>query len=47
MMRPTAVHGLRAHPGVVLILRPIPIYHPLQLVIPGVLAQRWSHSKED
>jgi hypothetical protein len=47
MMRPTAVHGPHAHPGIVLILRPIMIYHLLPLVIPGALAQRWSHSKED
>jgi sodium/bile acid cotransporter 7 len=31
-----------AHPGIGLILLPIMIYHPLQLVICGVLAQRWS-----
>jgi len=30
-----------AHPGLGLILLPIMIYHPLQLVICGVLAQRW------
>lgn len=32
-----------AHAGVGMILLPIMIYHPLQLVICGVLAQRWSH----
>jgi sodium/bile acid cotransporter 7 len=31
-----------AHPGIGLILLPIMIYHPLQLVICGVLAERWS-----
>lgn len=30
-----------AHPGLGLILLPIMIYHPLQLVICGLLAQRW------
>jgi sodium/bile acid cotransporter 7 len=31
-----------AHPGLGLILLPIMIYHPLQLVICSVLAQRWA-----
>jgi sodium/bile acid cotransporter 7 len=31
-----------AHPAIGLILLPIMIYHPLQLVICGVLAQRWA-----
>ena len=31
-----------AHPGLGLILLPIMIYHPLQLIVCGVLAQRWS-----
>jgi len=31
-----------AHPGIGLILLPIMIYHPLQLIICGILAQRWS-----
>lgn len=31
-----------AHPGLSLILLPILIYHPLQLVICGVLASRWA-----
>jgi solute carrier family 10 (sodium/bile acid cotransporter), member 7 len=31
-----------AHPALGLILLPIMIYHPLQLVICGVLAERWS-----
>jgi len=30
-----------AHPGLALILLPIMIYHPLQLMVGGVLAQRW------
>jgi solute carrier family 10 (sodium/bile acid cotransporter), member 7 len=30
-----------AHPGMGLILLPIMIYHPMQLVACGVLAQRW------
>lgn len=30
-----------AHPGIGLILLPIMIYHPLQLIVCGVLAQRW------
>jgi len=35
-----------AHPGIGLILLPIMIYHPLQLVICGVLAQRWGQEGE-
>lgn len=35
-----------AHPGIGLILLPIMIYHPLQLVICGVLAQRWGNQPE-
>ena len=31
-----------AHPGLGLILLPIMIYHPLQLIVCGVLAQRWA-----
>lgn len=31
-----------AHPGIGLILLPIMIYHPLQLIICGVLAGRWA-----
>ena len=31
-----------SHPAIGLILLPILIYHPLQLVICGVLAERWS-----
>jgi sodium/bile acid cotransporter 7 len=31
------------HPGISLILLPIMIYHPLQLVICGALAGRWAH----
>jgi sodium/bile acid cotransporter 7 len=30
-----------AHPGIGLILLPIMIYHPMQLIVCGVLAQRW------
>lgn len=30
-----------AHPGMGLILLPIMVYHPLQLIVCGVLAQRW------
>jgi len=30
-----------AHPGMGLILLPIMIYHPLQLIVCGILAQRW------
>lgn len=33
-----------AHPGLGLILLPIMIYHPLQLIVCGVLAQRWAKS---
>lgn len=36
-----------AHPGIGLILLPIMIYHPLQLVICGVLAQRWGRQSEE
>lgn len=36
-----------ADPGIGLILLPIMIYHPLQLVICGGLAQRWAHRTED
>lgn len=35
-----------AHPGIGLILLPIMIYHPLQLVICGVLAQRWGRQPD-
>jgi solute carrier family 10 (sodium/bile acid cotransporter), member 7 len=35
-----------AHPGLGLILLPIMIYHPLQLVICGVLAQRWGRQDD-
>jgi sodium/bile acid cotransporter 7 len=30
-----------AHPRIGLILLPIMIYHPMQLIVCGVLAQRW------
>ena len=33
-----------AHPGLGLILLPIMIYHPLQLIVCGVLAQRWGRT---
>jgi sodium/bile acid cotransporter 7 len=36
-----------AHPGIGLILLPIMIYHPLQLVICGILAQRWGRQPEE
>jgi solute carrier family 10 (sodium/bile acid cotransporter), member 7 len=36
-----------AHPGIGLILLPIMIYHPLQLVICGLLAQRWGKQADD
>lgn len=32
-----------AHPGLGLILLAIMIYHPLQLIVCGVLAERWGH----
>jgi len=32
-----------ANPALGLILLPIMIYHPLQLAVGGVLAQRWAH----
>jgi sodium/bile acid cotransporter 7 len=35
-----------AHPGLGLILLPIMIYHPLQLVICGVLAERWGRQTD-
>jgi len=35
------------HPALSLILLPIMIYHPLQLVICGVLAGRWSHRVDE
>lgn len=35
-----------AHPGLGLILLPIMIYHPLQLIVCGVLAQRWAREDE-
>jgi sodium/bile acid cotransporter 7 len=35
-----------AHPGLGVILLPIMIYHPLQLVICGVLAERWGKQVE-
>ncbi len=34
------------HPGMGLILLPIMIYHPLQLIVCGVLAQRWGKREE-
>lgn len=36
-----------AHPAIGLILLPIMIYHPLQLVICGVLAKRWGDQTPD
>jgi len=35
-----------SHPAIGVILLPIMIYHPLQLVICGVLAQRWGNDPE-
>ncbi len=35
-----------AHPAIGLILLPIMIYHPLQLLICGVLAERWAKTAE-
>jgi solute carrier family 10 (sodium/bile acid cotransporter), member 7 len=35
-----------AHPAMGMILLPIMIYHPLQLVIAGVLAQRWGRRED-
>jgi sodium/bile acid cotransporter 7 len=34
-----------AHPGLGLILLPIMIYHPLQLIVGGILAQRWGREE--
>ncbi len=34
-----------AHPGMGLILLPIMIYHPMQLIICGLLAQRWGREE--
>ncbi|MBI5767139.1 MAG: bile acid:sodium symporter [Verrucomicrobia bacterium] len=36
-----------AHPGLGLILLPIMIYHPLQLIVCGVLAARWGRALDD
>ncbi len=36
-----------AHPGLGLILLPIMIYHPLQLFVCGVMAQRWGNDASD
>lgn len=36
-----------AHPGIGLILLPIMVYHPLQLIVCGVLAQRWGKESRD
>ena len=33
-----------AHPGLGLILLPVMIYHPLQLIVCGLLAQRWGRA---
>ena len=35
-----------AHPGLGLILLPILLYHPLQLIVCGVLADRWGRAKD-
>lgn len=34
-----------AHPGLGLILLPLMIYHPLQLIVGGILAQRWGREE--
>jgi sodium/bile acid cotransporter 7 len=34
-----------AHPGIGLILLPLMIYHPLQLIVCSVLAGRWAKRK--
>jgi sodium/bile acid cotransporter 7 len=36
-----------AHPGIALILLPIMIYHSLQLVVGGLLAQRWGAADDE
>ncbi len=36
-----------AHPGLSLVLLPIMIYHPLQLVVCGALAGRWAREKSE
>ena len=36
-----------AHPGLGLVLLPIMIYHPLQLVVCGALAGRWAREKSE
>ena len=36
-----------AHPGLGLILLPVLLYHPLQLVVCGALASRWARTKDD
>lgn len=35
-----------AHPGLALILLPIMVYHSLQLVVGGILAQRWGEESD-
>ena len=35
-----------AHPGLALILLPIMVYHSLQLVVGGILAQRWGQQAD-
>ncbi|HVU33925.1 MAG TPA: bile acid:sodium symporter family protein [Opitutaceae bacterium] len=44
---PMAKLIFEGHPGLGLILLPVMLYHPLQLVICGVLAQRWSREAAD
>lgn len=43
---PMAQLMFQGNPGLGLILLPLMIYHPLQLVICGVLAGRWSHAAQ-
>ena len=35
-----------AHPAIGLILLPIMVYHPLQLLVCGVLAERWAKTED-
>jgi len=44
---PMAQVMFSGHPGMGLILLPIMIYHPLQLVICGVMANRWKNSSAE
>jgi sodium/bile acid cotransporter 7 len=35
-----------AHPAIGLILLPIMVYHPLQLLVCGMLAERWAKTDD-